>query len=232
MPEATALGEVLLGLGRALHVEYDIDAVLANVADNVTTLLQLQGAAVSVATSRSVRHVTSNCAALVALCTVEDRAQRGPTIDAVESGTPVVLASLVDGTVPWPEYVAEATASGLGAIAAVPANGHTPQVALTLGHLGDHDWTAHELQVAGMFARIAGHFVLSGSQLVRHRVTAEQLQAALDSRVIIEQAKGFVADNRGVTVDEAFVILRKYANDHHATLRSVSDAVVNLGLRP
>lgn len=232
MPEAAALGEVLLGLGRALNVEYDVGAVLDSLADNVSTLLSLRGAAVSVSANRAVRHVASNCAALSGLCAAEEEAQRGPTFDAVESGLPVVVTSLDNGASPWPEYIAQAAAAGLGAVAAVPTSGHTPPVALTLAHEHEHDWSADELQVAAMFARIAGHLVLGGSQLVKHRVTAEQLQIALDSRVIIEQAKGFIADNRGVTVDDAFVIMRKYANDHHATLRSVADAVVNLGLRP
>lgn len=60
----------------------------------------------------------------------------------------------------------------------------------------------------------------------------EQLQQALTTRVLIEQAKGMVAAQRGTGVEEAFEVIRRHARDHNATLRAIADAVVNLGLRP
>jgi AmiR/NasT family two-component response regulator len=64
------------------------------------------------------------------------------------------------------------------------------------------------------------------------RRTIDQLQGALDSRVVIEQAKGVISAERSVSVDEAFAVLRRHANDHNAKLHDVADAVVRLGLRP
>jgi PAS domain S-box-containing protein len=61
---------------------------------------------------------------------------------------------------------------------------------------------------------------------------AEQLQTALTTRVVIEQAKGIVAATGGIGVDEAFEVLRKHARDHNARLHDVASAVVTLGLRP
>jgi AmiR/NasT family two-component response regulator len=60
----------------------------------------------------------------------------------------------------------------------------------------------------------------------------EQLQQALSTRVVIEQAKGMVAAQRGIGVEEAFGVLRRHARDHNASLQSVATAVVTLGLRP
>jgi PAS domain S-box-containing protein len=60
----------------------------------------------------------------------------------------------------------------------------------------------------------------------------EQLQTALSSRLVIEQAKGMIAVHRGIGVDEAFRVLRKHARDHNANLHDVATAVVTLGLRP
>lgn len=59
-----------------------------------------------------------------------------------------------------------------------------------------------------------------------------QLQQALTTRVLIEQAKGMVAAQRGIGVEEAFDVLRRHARDHNATLQAVAHAVVSLGLRP
>jgi PAS domain S-box-containing protein len=61
---------------------------------------------------------------------------------------------------------------------------------------------------------------------------AAQLQTALTTRVVIEQAKGFVAATRGIGVDEAFQVLRKHARDRNIRLQDVAAAVVTLGLRP
>jgi len=60
----------------------------------------------------------------------------------------------------------------------------------------------------------------------------EQLEAALSSRIVIEQAKGMLAERRGISVEEAFQALRKHARDRNATLQDVATAVVTLGLSP
>jgi len=62
------------------------------------------------------------------------------------------------------------------------------------------------------------------------RMTAEQLQHALDSRVLIEQAKGMIAAREGVSIDQAFARLRRHARRHNAILHDVARAVIELGL--
>ena len=56
---------------------------------------------------------------------------------------------------------------------------------------------------------------------------AEQLQAALRSRVVIEQAKGMLAEHLSMTVDEAFRLLNTYARDHNRRLTEVARDVVD-----
>ena len=68
--------------------------------------------------------------------------------------------------------------------------------------------------------------------LDQERRTTEQLQRALDTRVVIEQAKGILAAHHGVTVDVAFEALRKHARNSNSGLHAVAVAVVNDGLRP
>ena len=60
----------------------------------------------------------------------------------------------------------------------------------------------------------------------------DQLETALTSRVVIEQAKGMLAERRGTSVEEAFQVLRRHARDHNASLQDVAAAVVTLGLSP
>ena len=61
---------------------------------------------------------------------------------------------------------------------------------------------------------------------------SEQLQTALTTRLVIEQAKGTVAATRGIGVEGAFEVLRQHARDHNAPLRDAAAAMVTLGLRP
>jgi AmiR/NasT family two-component response regulator len=103
---------------------------------------------------------------------------------------------------------------------------------LDLHRANEHAWTEHEVATARVFTDIATAYVLQASQHAREQRTIEQLQHALNSRVIIEQAKGVLAAERKISVDHAFALLRKHANDRNVTLRAVADAVVNLGLRP
>jgi len=79
---------------------------------------------------------------------------------------------------------------------------------------------------------MATAYVAHASALQQSRRLTEQLQEALDTRIVIEQAKGMLAAERKISVDDAFEVLRAHARPHHASLRSVADAVVNLGLRP
>ena len=86
--------------------------------------------------------------------------------------------------------------------------------------------------MARIMANIASCFLVHSSELGQERETNEQLRTALVSRIIIEQAKGVIAERRGITVDEAFEVLRKHSRDHNAPIHEVAAAVVNLHMRP
>ena len=81
-----------------------------------------------------------------------------------------------------------------------------------------------------MFAHIATAYLVHASAAAEQQRISEQLQQALVSRLVIEQAKGMIAAQRQTSVDEAFLILRRHARDHHARLREIADAVVSGGL--
>ncbi len=91
--------------------------------------------------------------------------------------------------------------------------------------------TDEDTAAARVLADIATSYIVNASELEQAHRTAEQLQDALDSRIVIEQAKGILAADGVVSMDEAFALLRRHARSHTASLRSVAEAVVNLGLR-
>jgi AmiR/NasT family two-component response regulator len=83
-----------------------------------------------------------------------------------------------------------------------------------------------------VLADIATGYLAHASELDRSRRVNEQLEAALRSRVLIEQAKVLLAGERGISLDQAFAILRSHARSRHAPIHAIAQAVVELGLRP
>jgi AmiR/NasT family two-component response regulator len=82
-------------------------------------------------------------------------------------------------------------------------------------------------QVAQALADIATIGILQERALSDGHVVTSQLQAALKSRVVIEQAKGIVAEHNHVTVDEAFNLLRGYARSHNYLLGQTAGEIIN-----
>ena len=80
-------------------------------------------------------------------------------------------------------------------------------------------------------ADMATNYLVNASKLRQQEQLNEQLKQALESKAIIEQAKGIVANEHDTTVDKAFGHIRTHARNHHASIRSVAEAVVHLGLK-
>jgi AmiR/NasT family two-component response regulator len=105
----------------------------------------------------------------------------------------------------------------------------------TMGTLDIYDmrprtWEDDDLEASLLLTDMAVSYVANASELERSERIREQLQQALESRVVIEQAKGMIAAERGVGIDEAFKVLRQHARARNANLHDVAQAVVNLGL--
>ena len=164
---------------------------------------------------------------------MQDAHQSGPCRDAITSGDIISVADLHTQTRRWPAYVRQAAAVGIVAAAGIPMGfGDAVLGAIDLYDSQTRDWTGDDLRVAGVLADVATAYVVNASTLDRQRRTTEQLREALESRVIIEQAKGILAADPKVTVDDAFIRLRRHARSHNANLHDVAHAVVHLGLRP
>jgi PAS domain S-box-containing protein len=68
------------------------------------------------------------------------------------------------------------------------------------------------------------------AKLRHQQQLSEQLQEALKSRVVIEQAKGITAERHGVTIDKAYELIRAHARNNNASLRTVAEAIIQVGL--
>lgn len=234
MADTETLLDTLAGFARNLTSEYSIDDVLLELAERVTAALGLVGAGVALSRDDRVTFASASCESIAELERAQEDEQRGPCVEAIKASR---IITITDVTAPeirvrWPAYVAIAERSGVRAVAGMPMlSGGTAIGAMNLYAHASRRWTDGDLQAARVFTDIATSYLMHASRLSEQRRTAQQLQHALDSRVIIEQAKGIIAAKSGTTVEDAFIRLRKYARDHNALIRDVASAVVNLDLR-
>jgi len=103
--------------------------------------------------------------------------------------------------------------------------------ALNLYSTQPRQWSDEDITVARVLADAATRYVVNASKLRQQEQLSEQLQQALGSRVVIEQAKGITASRHSVTIDAAYQLIRVHARSNNASLRTVAEAIVSVGLR-
>jgi len=233
MADQKRLMQALSEFARTLAQGFAISDVLHDLAEQVSAVLDIDGAGVSVQDSGRLHFVN----ALDERCAIVERAQEsgqaGPCMDAWHSGQPVTVTDLRETSRGWGGYEQIARDAGIVALAGIPMRRNGESIgALDLYSTRPRDWTADDLDAARILADMATSYVINASELDRQRRVNEQLKEALDSRIVIEQAKGALAAERGISVDEAFDVLRRHARSHSTNLRKVAEAVITLGLRP
>ena len=133
----------------------------------------------------------------------------------------------------WPAYRAEILAADVCAVLGVPMRiGARCVGSINVYDHRPREWLDGEVRVVQLLGDVATSHLVRTTELQQAQRLAEQLQSALDGRVVIEQAKGILAGERRISLNEALELLRRHARAHRASLRSIAHAVVDLGLRP
>jgi GAF domain-containing protein len=138
----------------------------------------------------------------------------------------VSVADLEDEANRWPQFVPVARAAGFRSVHAVPMR-LGDDVLGTLGLFGSRVGALHDedMALAQALAHVASVAIVAGSAATDRDTVTQQLQGALNSRVSIEQAKGAIAQQGNLDMDEAFALLRGYARNHNLKLTEVAQAV-------
>jgi len=229
LPNPETLLDSLERFASALTSGYGIGDVLHNLTEEIAEVLTLTGAGVTLVHDGQQRFVTAAVEAIAAIERAQEKWQKGPCVDAVASGAPVAVPDIATGEASsrWPDYTVVAKTAGIQAVAGIPMVAEGKAIgAVNLYDSQPRTWSAEDLRVATIFASIATGYIAHASSAQQRQRTAEQLQQALDTRLIIEQAKGVLAAKQETTVDDAFERLRKYARAHNARIHDVSRAVV------
>jgi GAF domain-containing protein len=222
----------LVEMADTLVDDYDVVDLLTGLADRCVSLLGVSAAGVMLASpAGSLGLVASSSEAMRLLELFELQAQEGPCLDAFRTGEPVGQENLEAGR--WPSFSAAALQAGFASASALPLRLRDVTLgALNLLSAARAPMDEADVIVARAFADLA---TLS---IVQHRASAEvlrlnkQLSAALTSRVVIEQAKGVIAERAGVDLAQAFARLRAYARNHNLRLTDVAQAATDGTLDP
>ncbi len=211
---------------------YEVDTALTDLMERLTEVLGLGGSGVALAHDGELDFTTALPEALMELERVQIRNQAGPCMEAYRSGSVVAVTDLTTERDRWPEYCAVAERLGMMSVAGIPMllSGNAFG-ALNLYGSGPRPWPQEDLAAAVVMADMATNYLINASKLQQQEQLAAQLQRALDSKAIIEQAKGIVASNREISVDEAFSQIRAQARSQHVTVRSLAEAIVHEGLK-
>ena len=218
---------------RTLLSPYDVDVVLGELAQNLTGVLGLTGSGVALASEGALQTVTAIPPHLVDLEQVQQDTQAGPCVEAVQTGTVIAVADLRQEPADrWPVYHATAERLGMIAVAGIPLRLNNQTLgALNMYDAHPRDWSAADIEAASVMADMATGYLINASKLFQQQQVNQQLQSALDSRAIIEQAKGVIATAHGISVNDAFERIRRHARNHNAKVKDAAAAIVNLGMR-
>ena len=222
------LGRLSVDLVNTLTSDFDLHALLDKLLAECKELLDISEAGLVLADEKDTLHVmaatTESAGHLEAL---QLQANEGPAITAFTGGEVVVIVDITDVT-KWPEFRKVALREGYRAVHAIPLRvGDNQLGAMCLFSREPGDLNKADALAGQTLADFASIGIVNYRLYSKHDLLLEQLQAALTSRVLIEQAKGVIASTFGISTDEAFNRLRSYAREHNQRIHDVAERVAN-----
>jgi len=215
-------------LAETLVSDFDVVDFLHGLSVDSVKILGADAAGVMLTDGRgALRVIASSEERMRLLELFELQGAQGPCLDAFSGGAAVQVGA-ADSRARWPIFAQRASEVGFRRMCAIPLRVRTDVIgALNLFRASDEAFTDTEMEIAQAMAEIAAIALIQERALREHDLLIEELLTALNSRVIIEQAKGMLAEYLTVTADEGFQLLRTYARNHNRKLTEVASAVTD-----
>jgi GAF domain-containing protein len=226
---AERLASIFVEVADTLVEEFDLIEFLQMLTDRTADLVGAAAVGLLLADGRGNLEFMAGSNENVKLLELfQLQTSEGPCLEAYRSGRPVINVDLAAATSRWPRFAPQATATGFQSVHAFPLRLRN-QVIGALNVFGDAEggnFDGADVPIVQALADVAAIALLQERTIRRGEALTEQLQSALNSRIVIEQAKGAVAQAQGISVDEAFARIRGYARRHNRKLTEVALAVV------
>jgi len=223
------INDAFVRVAGTLVDNYDVVDLLSTLVHTCTQLLDVQSGGILLADGTGMLELvasTSEEAETVEVMIVA--AGAGPCIDSFKTGSVVSVPDIAADSDLWPRFRRTALDQGFRAAHATPLRLHGEVIgAMNLLSTEPGALSVRDAELAQALADVATVGILHERSFRQPEVVAAQLHLALDTRILVEQAKGVLAQVRSCTMTEAFDALRDYARVHEITLRAAAEGVVN-----
>ncbi len=223
-----ALLEAFVALADTLVDDYDVIDLLHHLVETCTELLAVDTAGIMLADGRAALQVMAySNEAVRRLELLQLQTNEGPCLDCVHTGRPVSTPDLTQTLDRWPRFAPRAAAEGFRAAHALPMRLRTQIIGgLNLFNTHPCPLAPEDLRVGQALADIATIGIMHERALRRSEILAEQLQTALNNRVIIEQALGVLAERTGLGIPDVLTRLRAHARNNRLRLSELARGIV------
>lgn len=222
------VAQIFVEFADTLVEEFDVVEFLQMVALRAAELVDHSDAGILIADKHGVlQFMAASDERTELLELFQVQSQQGPCEDCFRLGIPVINADLRSANDRWPIFAPRAVAAGFRSVHAFPMRLRQEVIgALNLFSTDVGILEPADIRLVQALADVATIGLLQERAIRRGEVLSEQLQGALNSRIIIEQAKGALAQIHGCSVDEAFTKLRTYCRANNLLLSTVANGVV------
>jgi GAF domain-containing protein len=223
------LVRALVELADTLVADFDVIDLLTLLTDRCVEVLDVEAAGLMLnSVDGQLRVMATLSDAMRVLELFELQAQEGPCLDCYRTGQAVVNHDLDAAGERWPRFSVEASDAGFRMVHALPMRLRgTVLGALNLFHVEPSHMSQADVDAAQALADVATIALLQHRAALEAQVVNEQLNNALNSRIVIEQAKGVLAERQGLDIESAFQLLRNYARNHNELLADVARSVID-----
>lgn len=227
MAREQQVAQAFVELADTLVAGFDVIDFLHLLTQRCVQLLDVDAAGLLLADGRGrleLMAASTEQARLLELFQLQN--EEGPCLDCYHTRAPVACADLGTAGDRWPRFAEAARAAGFTAVQALPMRLRGEIIGATnLFRVAPGRLSGRALDLGQALADVATISILHERALREQQLLAEQLQTALNSRILIEQAKGVLAERRQLRMDDAFTTLRSYARNHNRPLSDVARAV-------
>jgi GAF domain-containing protein len=227
------LAQAFVELADTLVAGFDLMDFLHTLTERCVELLEVDAAGLLLADGRgALRLVAASTeqARVAELFQIQN--DEGPCLDCYHSGQVVMISDIrtEQAAARWPRFAAAAQEMGFAGVHAIPMRLRDQVIGtLNLFRAEPDGLDPAVARAARALVDVATIGILQERAVHQQELLAEQLQVALNSRVIIEQAKGILAERLQMSPDEAFVMLRRFARNHNRPLTQLAAEVIGGG---
>lgn len=213
--------------------DYDVVDVLTQLTGHCAHLLDASAAGLLLADRRGVLHLAASSSHRIEHLEIfQLQRDEGPCLDCYRDGRQVLVADLAEEGQRWPQFARAGQDLGFRSVHALPMR-LTGETLGALGVFGDEPGTldTDDLALAQALLHVASVALVNERSATDRAIVNSQLQNALTSRIVVEQAKGALAQAGDLDMEDAFNVLRRYSRDHGIKLSVVANQVVDRDLK-